>query len=858
MRKRKFYVFILSALLFAGGGVQAKQRTLGEARVIAERQAESLGITVDAKYMARTKAFSLVDTCGVASAYYVFLNGADKGFTIVSGDDRLPAIVGYSDHGTLSKDKMPEALAAFLDMYSDMAKDVVAGDKSANAAVAEAEALRQTKTFKTVAPLLGNIKWTQDKPFNDLCPIYDGTNHSAVGCVATAMAQVMAYWKYPKALCADIPAYVTKSYEIHVDGIKKGETYDWDNMLDNYNGDYTSEQAAAVAKLSYHCGVAVTMDYGYSSGSNVYAPIFVKYFGYDPDLATDLVRDLFTLDEWTSIIDRELEAGRPIVYGGQSSGGGHQFVCDGSDGNGLYHINWGWGGYQNGYFDITILNPKKGGTGSGTSPDGYNSECDMIVGLCPDNGKVDEPLVSSPAIVVRAWRDGDHSVSIDNDTRDGVDGSFRVTMVERMNNYSFSDFTGYYALGVKNSDGTYTPISAIKNRTLEANTGYSIYGYRSSFTFDYAFPVGTTTVYAIFSNDGKNWKRCGYYSSSSRPVRFTATETKLQENTGSPLSAKIEAEEDLIVGTQNRFGITLSNSSDEEFLGAVNVYTSSSASERPDDPSTTIYATVPAHSSVKRNVYLKPGDTSFYVSMTDSQCDSEILGATHFTAVVEDAPSVSLVSAESNAEEEVYELNDSYYGVNRVMAPRIAEDKAVFTYGLKNTGGTTTLSYVMLVQTGNGSTKHYLDDDVRVPGGGKVTYIKQVVNPSEVGDRTIICGLFVQGADGQYAAPSTTLPNRKLRLVEQPTLAYSMTPNVMLVYVAGEPTGVGAVEAEGGFAVNGGNGELLLKLEGTEPLTVYAIDGSKVAVVQPVAGSVQHIALRAGVYVVNGRKVVVR
>ena len=108
----------------------------------------------------------------------------------------------------------------------------------------------------------------------------------------------------------------------------------------------------------YHCGAAVQMNYGPESAASVSASKLAKYFGYDADLMMDLNRSTFTLDKWMQIIDTELAAGRPVLYSGQASDGGHQFICDGKDGEGLYHINWGWSGSQNGYFDLSLLNPE--------------------------------------------------------------------------------------------------------------------------------------------------------------------------------------------------------------------------------------------------------------------------------------------------------------------------------------------------------------------------------------------------------------------------------------------------------------------------------------------------------------------
>ena len=157
-------------------------------------------------------------------------------------------------------------------------------------------------------------------------------------------------------------------------------------------------------------------------------------------------------------MDKELTAKRPILYSGQSSDGGHEFVCDGSDGNGLYHINWGWGGYQDGYFDVTILNPDKGGAGSGNAPDGYNQSCSMIIGIAPDNGKVDEPLVEVAPVVMLG--SGHSTLGFIKSTRNKVTDTFRVTTNNLLSNQSAKDFTGYFAYGIQQADGTYTPLSS--------------------------------------------------------------------------------------------------------------------------------------------------------------------------------------------------------------------------------------------------------------------------------------------------------------------------------------------------------------------------------------------------------------
>nr|WP_294781547.1 C10 family peptidase [Prevotella sp.] len=402
---KKDLLLLLSLMLLLSVSAIAGPRSYQQAKAIAQRQAAMLGIEMDAEVAASAKAAPRMSVSSAvspsATCYYVFANGEDKGFTIVSGDDRMPEVVGYSAQGTYDPDHLPANYVGFIKAYQETVEALLKGDAQVSGGLAEARQWRAERAgTAAVAPLLGGIKWNQTKPYNNRCPLYDGTNRSVTGCVATAMAQVMMYHQYPKELKSTIEAYTTKSKGIKIPAINSGETYDWDNMLSDYSkSDYSSVQADAVAKLMYHCGAAVEMDYGPSSGANVTPAILATYFGYDADLMQDLTRTCFTLQQWMTLIDNELKAKRPILYSGQSSDGGHEFVCDGSDGKGLYHINWGWGGYQDGYFDLTILQPQKGGAGSGSAVDGFNRDCSMIIGIAPDNGKVDEPLASYPQIM---------------------------------------------------------------------------------------------------------------------------------------------------------------------------------------------------------------------------------------------------------------------------------------------------------------------------------------------------------------------------------------------------------------------------------------------------------------------------
>ena len=560
-----------------------------------------------------------------ATSYYVFDNGADKGFTIVSGDDELPEIVGYSAHGNSENLMKTEGCAAFLKAYQKFVAAFTQGDAKARKILAEQRALKTDGRYQQskIAPLLGDIAWDQLTPYNKMCPKYIGSSQSATGCVATAMAQVMMYYQYPKELKATIPAYTTTTNKLKIKAISKGKKYDWDNMLPTYTqGKYNTTQANAVAKLMFHCGAAVQMDYGESSGAWVLPEDMSTYFGYDADLLQEVYRSFYTLAEWKEILDRELEAKRPILYGGAASDeSGHQFVCDGSDGEGLYHINWGWSGYSDGYFDITLLDPAVRGTGAGTSANGYNRDCSVIIGIAPDNGIKDEPLVKEHSLYADAYENY-RKCTITKGERKNASEKFSLMVTPVFSNPTYNKFEGLVALGIRNEDGSYTPITQsfkLKFNAMDPEEGYELDFI--NFNLNYAFPVGATVLYEIYSTDnGKTWDVCAYMENVV-PFELEATATSLTLN-GNKLSAELKSNEAIQLYRENAFDITIKNDSKREYLGLIKVYTSKT-STKPTFSSAEEYMCVPAGESTTRTITLNQTANEMYVWVTDR--DGEIL-----------------------------------------------------------------------------------------------------------------------------------------------------------------------------------------------------------------------------------------
>lgn len=855
---KRLYLLSLLIMLFVSTSALASPRTFSQAKAIAERKAALLGIKIDKKAAAKAPSMNGGTTTAV-SPYYVFPFGENKGFAIVSGDDDMPEIVGYADHGTYDANNMPAAMAAFLNNYRATIEAMKQGNASAIKNIAEAKALRANNTRATtaVSPLLGDIKWNQSEPYNNMCPKYDGTNLSATGCVATAMAQVMMYWKYPKELKADINEYETYTHKLPVAGELKGQKYDWDNMLPTYtNNNYTQTQADAVAKLMLHCGKAVEMDYGEESGAIVTPGRLAKYFGYDSDLMLDLMRSCFTLAEWTAIIDKELQAKRPILYSGRTTNGGHQFVCDGSDGNGLYHINWGWGGYQDGYFDITILNPGQGGIGAGNVTDGYNRYCDMIIGIQPDNGKVDEPLAEIPSLIIEYYNSNDFTSGIEltKATRNNTTEDFTITINDCWDNVYSTNTECLCGYGISDGEGGYKLISETENILMNGTRFGTILTINNRFS-----PNGTYTIYAIYSTDnGKTWKKCAYYYMQPYVVKSTATTLSLVKT---QLTANITTKETQYSGVEGTFELSITNNGDDEFIGLINAYTSSTTT-CPDDAIAQPYMTIPAHSTVTREIGITPttaGD--MYVWIEDGESGEMLLNAKKFNAEQSTAPSFVLEKVETNTTPNAYELENARYGTYTVKAPRVDDDKAEFTYYIKNNGGTASVKCWVIALNAETNRGPYTERTIKFPGNGSVTTISYSYTPEQVGSNTMYGEIRLFNTETKKQIKITTdLPNVPYYvLVDGKEKGYypfeAINP---LVYVAGKPNAISGVMDSASSYVLGGTSEITILTEKAERLSIFRIDGSKVCDVITEANTAKHVTVAPGLYIVKGKKVAVR
>ena len=374
----KLLLTALSLLVSAG---------MASARTISVEEAQSIAtefISGGNSGMLKKQGAALQSADLEASHLYGF-NIAGGGYVIVSGDSRTYQILGYSDSGSLDLADMPEPLQAWINSYDSTI--------AALGALPLAEGSEPVSLGAAIEPML-KTTWYQDAPYNDPCPTLpndEGVDEKCpTGCVATAMAQVMYYHQWP-ASSPVIPEY-SFTYTATINEERTytmpelpATTFAWDDMLLDYHGVTSTEaQNVAVSTLMLYCGQSLHMKYapeGSGCQESAIAQALRYYFDYDKALYS-AKRVFYSIDEWEQLIYSELAAGRPVPYAGDTETSGHSFVCDGYDGAGMFHINWGWGGKADGYFSLSVLNPYDNiSIGSSQSHIGYAINQEAVIGV---------------------------------------------------------------------------------------------------------------------------------------------------------------------------------------------------------------------------------------------------------------------------------------------------------------------------------------------------------------------------------------------------------------------------------------------------------------------------------------------
>ena len=351
------------------------------------------------------KSAQLTDLTKAAGFTNLYIFNAEQGFVVMAADDCVQPILGYSLTGKFVAEDMPENVAWWLRGYNEeiqyaidnqlratsettkMWKELAAGNAKAGKATTVVNALVQTQWDQNGTYYYSGGQLQIFELYNNLCPYdYTAGERTVTGCVATAMAQIMKYWGYPSQGIGSHSYTPSTRPDLGVQSANFGATtYQWADMPNKLSRTSTTTQINAVATLMYHCGVSVNMMYDISDngGSGAYSediPFALNhYFNYKAT-ANIQYRNSYTTNVWMNMLKTELNAGRPIQYSGSGSGG-HAFICDGYNSSNQFHFNWGWSGNNDGYYELSNLNPGSGGAGGG----GYvfNNDQSAIFGIEP-------------------------------------------------------------------------------------------------------------------------------------------------------------------------------------------------------------------------------------------------------------------------------------------------------------------------------------------------------------------------------------------------------------------------------------------------------------------------------------------
>ena len=440
----QFQLMLVLLLVCGQATIQAKRISQWQA----QQQAYSFWgkqMPMKAKAKSRVVSTASLSTLGNDS-YYVFNNDAG-GFVIIAGDDAVAPVLGYTSTGAFDANNLPEGLKDLLKSYE---QQIAALGKNYKANTTS------TRAEFTGEKLLNTAKWNQGAPFNKYTP-----NNYVTGCVATAGAIVMKHHGYPaKGVGSHSYTWngqnLTASFE---------HDYDWANMPVRYTGD-NDAAFDGVARLMSDLGIAVNMQYangGSASALEDLVTALKKYFGYSKYARHLKIEDLGA-EAWNGRLRAEIDANRPVLYAASDANvGGHSFVIDGYKDE-SFSVNWGWGGYCDGFYRVGALNPEVDGTPQG---DQYNSSQAAVFALQPSDGK--EVLSNLGFIKVDGWLE---TLNMDvTDVKAGKDLTLYLLPVQCQGENSY---TGKIAIALKNAKGETREVFA-ETEIKELKSGYYFY-----------------------------------------------------------------------------------------------------------------------------------------------------------------------------------------------------------------------------------------------------------------------------------------------------------------------------------------------------------------------------------------------
>ena len=767
--RRLFVILSLFVAIVAMAGPVDKKQAMQEAAAFLKNHPLTVNNKADGQAQT-AEAVRLTDVSatlpmGEKAPFYIINIGDQQGFVIVSGDDRTNPILGYSDEGAFDANRMPANMRYWLDCYAQQLSVLAEMDDMQAARVLRAPRRDRVGTHNSIAPLI-TTKWDQATPYWNELPdfvteIDDEGNAVATekpytGCVATSMSQIMYFYKQPQSIDQEIP-----SYTFTIAGEQMGEyanvtmeeqpptTLDWEHMRETYTGAEQEVYTSAVAHLMLYVGCSVKMQYGLSA-SGAFTddiPKGFKQFGYGSKIA---FRNDYDQETWDDLVYDELAAGRPMIYNGTAgSGGGHSFICDGFEYGEYFHINWGWGGMGNGFFQLSILNPSASGIGGSSSSEGYNMKQNIIYNILPgtaqSGGEDDPEEEEEPMLTVTAISGTNSAYGFIE--RDKKSDPFKIGDTRRVK-VSFSDHSGTdqkyeVALALLNPvDDTFEVMgksaynagqvtTAALGDTHDFGAGLKPGNPDNRITFG-AGKTGDFRIVPIFRVIGtEEWKLMDktdrYYVEVTLYTTTTSQPIYHPEKNLDVSFVSFTGEDK--VGCKEQVHATINNYSEERFFGNLYLDFGGQKLDEYSQYTTVVQAEVPAQGSAIVTFNVTPesaGTKTVYVMTEDGLGGYDVLPGTIAKIEILGAEETEMnltvdIEATNAIENEDENTHGSIYDSS-------ARFKATITNHSEGEYNKYVLAPLFIVKRnedgtiGAGSMVTYKQQTVSIPAGGSVTY----------------------------------------------------------------------------------------------------------------------------------------
>ena len=711
-------------MLFLGIGLLAQAAPITQDQARKEASSFLLNKQISNRSLKPVALSNSMLKAGNQAAFYIFNVGNNQGFVIVSGDDRINPILGYSDEGYFDEAKAPENMKNLLNEY---AQQISLLDEVSHIKGTIAAAKNVVDTRNSIAPLI-TTKWDQARPYWNMCPQVqneDGEYEpSYTGCVATAMSQIMKYYNYPAQTTQVIPSYQygygTGNMGEYITQYTEDlpvTTFDWAHMLDSYNGSEDQVYTDAVATLMLYVGHAAHMTYALTASGTTdpYIPkAFNNYFDYNAQL---VYRSDYDQQAWEDMVYQELVAGRPMVYNGRAgSGGGHSFVCDGYEMGDYYHINWGWGGLGNGYFQLAIMNPHAAGIGASTSAEGYNIDQTAIIGITPGyTGQGDD--VNHVLTVYNMYYSGNRELERGSN---GFSLYKRRQVVVTAEDH-IDDGTKY-ARGIALYDSNNNFVEMIASMTY----------YSSAISVTDKWPDSNSSEYYYFGKNISNGKYkivpvCQVQGSNEWIPMLESDryyiEMNVSGNTATlvdhPLNdltaTNFEFTGDHRVGSAEQCHVTVQNNSDDRFSGKLFLYVSNEQIDEYGEYTTVVEAEIPAHGSKVVTYNFTPqnaGTKTAQLSLHDSSMGG---------AKIPGTGSVTITAAPAVVPMDLSVVIEATNAIDGVIYDTHARFKVDVTNNADGEFNRYLLAPLFIVEDGSGTMVTYQQTTLRIPAHETVT-----------------------------------------------------------------------------------------------------------------------------------------